>query len=171
MKSIRTILAALVASVLSIAAPAHAASFTDYLENKLADHLLHRYGSLIEELLALIGTDPSLARPLEHAPAYLRAEVAYACRSEGVLHLEDLMMRRTRLIYEVVDKGLPAVPEVAAIAAEHLGWDEARTTREVKAYTAHARAEIAAADNPDDSSAAAARDDDGDIAPVRAMGG
>jgi glycerol-3-phosphate dehydrogenase len=138
---------------------------------QLTDHLLHRYGSLIEELLGLIDEDPSLARPLEHAPAYLRAEIAYACRSEAVLHLEDLMMRRTRLIYEVIDKGLPAVPEIAAIAAEHLGWDEARTTREVDAYTAHARAEIAAADSPDDASAAAARLDHGDIAPVRAMGG
>src|SRR5699024_1619622 len=57
------------------------------------DHLLHRYGSLIEELLDLIAEDSSLAEPLAHAPAYLRAEVAYACISEGVLHLEDIMMR------------------------------------------------------------------------------
>src|SRR5690606_29325263 len=44
----------------------------------MVDHLLHRYGSLITDIVALCEADESLARPLEHASAYLRAEVAYA---------------------------------------------------------------------------------------------
>ncbi|WP_022925687.1 glycerol-3-phosphate dehydrogenase/oxidase [Serinicoccus marinus] len=137
---------------------------------QMTDHLLHRYGSLVEELLAMIEQDPSLAQTLEHSTAYLRAEVAHACRTEGVLHLEDLMMRRTRLIYEAPDKGLHTVPEIAAIAAAELGWDEARTQSEIEAYTARAEAEIAAAAEPDDQSAARVRGDLGEVAPLEAMG-
>lgn len=134
---------------------------------QMGDHLLHRYGSLIEELLELIDADPSLARPLEHATAYLRAEVAYACSHEGAIHLEDLMMRRTRLIYETTRKGLAAVPEIAALAAEWLGWDEARTESEVDNYRARAEAEEEAARQPDDESASAVRTTVPDIAPMR----
>ncbi|MDO5739330.1 MAG: glycerol-3-phosphate dehydrogenase/oxidase [Ornithinimicrobium sp.] len=130
------------------------------------DHLLHRYGSLVDELLDLISTDASLAEPLEQAPAYLRAEIAYACHSEGVLHLEDLMMRRTRLIYEAPNKGLAAVPEIAALAAQWLGWSSDRTSREIEGYTALAQAEIAAAAQPDDAAAAAVRNEAADIAPM-----
>ncbi|RIK14875.1 MAG: glycerol-3-phosphate dehydrogenase [Acidobacteria bacterium] len=122
------------------------------------DHLLHRYGSLVEQLVELIDEDASLARPLEHAPAYLRVEIAYACISEGVLHLEDVMMRRTRLYYEEPRKGLAAVPEIADIAVQWLGWDEQRETSEVAAYERRVLADEAAALEPDDESAVAARD-------------
>lgn len=137
---------------------------------QLTDHLLHRYGSLVEELLALIEQDPSLAKTLEHSTAYLRAEVAHACRTEGVLHLEDLMMRRTRLIYEAPEKGLATVPEIADIAAAELGWDEEKKQAEIEAYTARAEAEIAAAQEPDDQSAAGVRAHLGEVAPLQAMG-
>jgi glycerol-3-phosphate dehydrogenase len=125
---------------------------------QLTDHLLHRYGSLVEELLDLITEDGSLAHPLEHAPAYLRAEVAYACISEGVLHLEDIMMRRTRLYYEERRKGLAAVPEIAEIAVQWLGWGEDREAREIEEYERRVRADEAAALEPDDESAVRARD-------------
>lgn len=138
--------------------------------DQMTDHLLHRYGSLVEELLEMIAEDPSLADELEHSSAYLRAEIAYACRSEGVLHLEDIMMRRTRLIYEAPRKGLDTLPEIAAIAAAELGWDEAKTQAEVDAYTARAEAEIAAADEQDDESAARVRAHLGEVAPLQAMG-
>lgn len=133
---------------------------------QMTDHLLHRYGSLVEELVELIVEDSSLARPLEHAPAYLRAEIAYACISEGVLHLEDIMMRRTRLVYEAPRKGLDAVPEIAEIAEQWLGWGEDRLATEIARYTERAEAEIAAADEPDDDAAARVRAQAPDIVPM-----
>nr|WP_269813188.1 glycerol-3-phosphate dehydrogenase/oxidase [Ornithinimicrobium sediminis] len=136
----------------------------------MVDHLLHRYGSLMDELLDLIAEDESLATPLEHAHAYLRAEIAYACTSEGALHLEDIMCRRTRLVYEVLHQGLDAVPEIADIAADRLGWDEARKEKEVSAYRARAEAEEAAARQPDDASAAAERSKAEPITPLHPIG-
>src|SRR5690606_1892796 len=38
----------------------------------LLDHLLHRYGANLAEIVELCDADPSLAVPLENAPAYLR---------------------------------------------------------------------------------------------------
>lgn len=137
----------------------------------MVDHLLHRYGSMIDELVDLIDEDPSMAEPLAQAPAYLRAEIAYACSNEGVLHLEDLMCRRTRLVYEVERQGLAAVPEIADIAAARLGWDASRTDDETSAYESRVRAEEAAAATHDDKTAVAARREAIDIAPLRKVGG
>ena len=76
-------------------------------------HLLDRYGSEIHTLMALCREQADLAEPLQHAPDYLRAEIAYGCTHEGALHLEDLLTHRTRLTYEIADSGLAALPEIA----------------------------------------------------------
>jgi glycerol-3-phosphate dehydrogenase len=104
------------------------------------DHLLHRYGSLLGELLELVDADEALGRPLEHAPAYIGAEVVYAVTHEGALHLDDVLMHRTRLNYEQADKGVGALDEIADLIAPRLGWDAATRTREIEAYRARAAA-------------------------------
>ncbi|WP_153394804.1 glycerol-3-phosphate dehydrogenase/oxidase [Ornithinicoccus halotolerans] len=133
---------------------------------QMVDHLLHRYGSLLTELVEMMEEDPSLARPLEHAPAYLRAEIAYACSHEGVVHLEDILYHRTRLNYEVPDRGVHALPEIAEIAAARLRWDQERTERELASYRAQAAAEEEAARQPDDPSAERVRQAVPDLAPM-----
>ena len=120
-------------------------------------HLLDRYGSEINTLIAQCREQADLAEPVEHAPDYLRAEFAYGCTHEGALHLEDLLVNRTRLTYEIADSGLAALPEIAEIAAEKLGWDDAHRAAEIAAYTERVEAERAAATQPDDASAAEAR--------------
>jgi glycerol-3-phosphate dehydrogenase len=123
----------------------------------MVDHLLHRYGSDIRDIAEICDRDESMSRPLEHAPAYLRAEIAYAVSHEGALHLEDVMHRRTRMVYEYADEAVAALPEVARIVAGELGWSDARRDEEVSAYTAVADAVAAAARASDDAAAARAR--------------
>ncbi len=130
------------------------------------DHLLHRYGSLVHELLDLIEAEPALAEPLEHAPAYIGAEIVYAVTHEGALHLDDVLMHRTRLNYEQADKGVGALDEIADLVAPRLGWDDATRAREIGAYRARAEAEQAAAQEPDDETAQAARARAEDLAPL-----
>ena len=120
-------------------------------------HLLHRYGSEIADLLALIDEDPALGRPLQAAPQFLRAEVHRACTTEGAMHLEDILIARVRLNSEARDRGKAAVDEVAEIAAKALGWDEARTQREKDNYLARIAAELAAEEQSTDAAASAAR--------------
>ncbi|MFC7879946.1 glycerol-3-phosphate dehydrogenase/oxidase [Isoptericola sp. NPDC057391] len=137
----------------------------------MVDHLLHRYGSQLRHLVELCEQDPSLARPLEHAPAYLRAEIHFGVSHEGALHLEDLLLHRTRLVYEVADRGLAALPEIADVAAPLLGWDDATKQAEIDAYTARAQAEDAAENEPDDASAEAARLRATDVAAMQPLRG
>lgn len=130
------------------------------------DHLLHRYGSQIQELLAAIDADPSLARPLAHAEAYLRAEIHFAATNEQVLHLEDVMLHRTRLVYEAKDSGRAAVEEILEIISPVLGWDAERQRAEKDAYLARCEAHDAAAQASDDAEAERVRARAGEIAPM-----
>ncbi len=134
--------------------------------DQMVDHLLHRYGSLLGDLVDAIAARPDLARPLEHAPAYLRAEIAYAATHEGVVHLEDVLLHRTRLNYEMRDRGLAALDEIATLTGELLGWDEERLAAEIASYIGRARAEAAAEAEPDDAAAESVRLRTPDIAPL-----
>ncbi len=135
----------------------------------MVDHLLHRYGSLLNELVDMCEEQPDLAQPLAEMPAYLRVEVAYAASHEGVLHLEDIMLHRTRINYEVVDRGLAAAEEISHLAADILGWDDATRQREMQSYADRANAEAAAERESDDVAAETARLNAQDIAPTIAL--
>ena len=135
------------------------------------DHLLHRYGALLTEVLESIDADPSLGRPIDGADAYLRAEVAYAATHEGVLHLEDVMVHRTRLGYEQRDRGLAAVQEIADLVGERLGWEADRRGAEIESYRARCEAEESASFEHDDAEAEAVRRSAAEIAPMVRLGG
>jgi len=120
-------------------------------------HLLHRYGALVDELLALVDADPSLGEPLEGAPDYLRAEVVYAATHEGALHLEDVLTRRTRLSYEQADRGTSSARAAADLLAGPLGWSDEQVEEEVSTYLERVAAERAAEVEPDDAAAQRAR--------------
>ena len=105
------------------------------------DHLLERYGSLVDELLALIGRRPELGQPLEGADDYLAAEVVYAVTHEGARHLDDVLTRRTRISVELFDRGVASAAPAAALMAAELGWDDARTADEVDHYLRRVEAE------------------------------
>src|SRR5215217_3799554 len=104
------------------------------------EHLLRRYGTLTEELLALVADDPALARPLPGADDYLAVEVRYAATHEGALHLDDALTRRTRISIETFDRGLAAAEPAARLMAGPLGWDETTIAREVELYRARVAA-------------------------------
>src|SRR5208283_1156576 len=98
------------------------------------EHLLGRYGTLAEEVLKMIGADTGLARPLAEGHPYLRAEVAYAVTHEDALHVEDVLMRRTRLFIESADAGAAAAAEVSTIMGRLLGWSRRRRAAETRRY-------------------------------------
>ncbi len=120
-------------------------------------HLLDRYGSEIDQVLALAADDPSLLRPLAKAPDYLRVEVVYGAAAEGALHLEDVLARRTRISIEYDHRGVDCAREVAELLAPALGWDEATTTREVETYTSRVHAEVESQTELTDAAADALR--------------
>ncbi|MFF1572770.1 glycerol-3-phosphate dehydrogenase/oxidase [Leifsonia sp. NPDC058292] len=132
------------------------------------EHFLNRYGTLAADVLDLIREDPSLAEPLPGADDYVGAEVVYAAANEGALHLEDVLARRTRISIEAWDRGVSAAPVAARLMAGVLGWDKARTEREVQTYLKRVAAERASQLQPDDESADRIRLEAPDIVDVDA---
>lgn len=120
------------------------------------DRLLSRYGSLLGELLDLVDERPDLAQEVAGGAGYLRAEFVYAARFEAVVHLEDLIERRTRLFHEIADRGMGAAAEVAALVADELGWDAERLDYEQRAYASYVAAHLDAERSATDAQAAAA---------------
>jgi glycerol-3-phosphate dehydrogenase len=121
------------------------------------EHLLRRYGCLVDDLLELCKGDPELARPLPGADDYLAAEVVYAASHEGARHLDDVLARRTRISIEAWDRGVGDARLVAGLMARVLGWSQAQRDREVEHYLARVRAERASQDQPNDETADAVR--------------
>ena len=105
------------------------------------DHLLGRYGGLVDEVLALVEARPGLAEPLEGAEDFVAAEVVYAVTHEGARHLDDVLTRRTRISIETFDRGVHAAGPAAALMAGELDWSEARTAEEVDHYLRRVEAE------------------------------
>jgi glycerol-3-phosphate dehydrogenase len=111
------------------------------LEVGRIDHLLGRYGGLIDDVLALIAGRPELGSPLPGAEDYLAAEIVYAVTHEGARHLDDVLARRTRISIETFDRGTVAVTAAADLMATELGWDDARRDDEVDHYLRRVEAE------------------------------
>ncbi|MDT0202036.1 glycerol-3-phosphate dehydrogenase [Nocardioides sp. AE5] len=105
------------------------------------DHLLGRYGGLVDEVLALVADRPALAEPIAGAEDHLAAEVVYAVTHEGAHHLDDVLTRRTRISIETFDRGAAAAPVVADLMAAELGWDDERRHEEVDHYLRRVEAE------------------------------
>jgi glycerol-3-phosphate dehydrogenase len=127
------------------------------LDGAQVEHLLHRYGAALDEVLTLVAERPELAEPLPGAEEYLAAETVYAASSEGALHLDDVLVRRTRIAMEAADRGLAAADPVSRHLAAVLGWTEDQRLAEVEVYRSRVQAERAAETQPDDQSAAQTR--------------
>ena len=117
------------------------------------EHLLNRYGALIDEVLELVEKDPTLGEQLPGTQDYLKAEIVYGAASEGARHLDDVLARRTRISIEAWDRGVEAADAAARLMAPILGWDEATIEREVSFYQRRVQSERDSQDQPDDESA------------------
>ena len=63
-------------------------------------------------------------------------ELAVAARYEAVHHLDDLLLRRTRLGLLLPRGGLDHLPRIQALCAPHLAWEAARWADEAERYRA-----------------------------------
>jgi glycerol-3-phosphate dehydrogenase len=123
----------------------------------VVEHLLERHGALTPRVLQLVDADPALGHPVVGAPEYLAAEIVYAARAEGALHLDDTLTRRTRISFETVHRGVESAPDTARLMGDVLGWDDATRRREIEHYLARVEAERQSQKMPDDETADAAR--------------
>jgi glycerol-3-phosphate dehydrogenase len=93
--------------------------------------LLGRYGTEAPEVLASM--NGLGAEKISDVPP-LWCELRWAARSEGVVHLDDLLLRRVRLGLLLDDGGMPLMPQIRSIVQPELGWDDATWTTEEARY-------------------------------------
>ena len=93
--------------------------------------LIGRYG---QDAAALMGA----AQPGELVTIpnsnVLWAELRWAARSEGVVHLDDLLLRRVRLGLLLPQGGAQFEERIRSICQAELGWDNGRWAEEWSAY-------------------------------------
>jgi glycerol-3-phosphate dehydrogenase len=102
-----------------------------FLDDNVKRRLVGRYGADAPKLVAA-------ANKIEFTPVkgtqVLWAELSWAARSEGVVHLDDLLLRRVRLGLLLPEGGKAEMAAIRSICQEELGWDNIRWQAEEEAY-------------------------------------
>ncbi len=93
-----------------------------------ATELLSRYGTRAAHFISTIATEPD--RPLKHCASYSERELAHIIATEHVVHLDDIVLRRTSIAF-TGETTPETLAEVATIAAPILGWSTNQSTDEV----------------------------------------
>jgi glycerol-3-phosphate dehydrogenase len=93
--------------------------------------LLTRYGTRATQLLAELAAGGA-ELPLSGAPRYSVAEIEFLVRNELVVHLSDLVLRRTSLAF-TGSLSPELLEQLADIAAAALGWDADERQAEIDA--------------------------------------
>ncbi len=91
---------------------------------RLRGHYGNRVGEVIES---------GPLAPIGHTDT-LMAELAWSCRHEQVRHLDDLLLRRTRLGLLLPEGGAPWLDAIRKHCQPVLGWDDDRWQRECSRY-------------------------------------
>lgn len=94
--------------------------------------LAGRYGLGAPEVVATANRG-ELARIRPGQPA-LWAELRWAARAEGVVHLDDLLLRRVRLGLTCPHGALGLLGDIRPIVQPELGWTDARWQQEASTY-------------------------------------
>jgi glycerol-3-phosphate dehydrogenase len=95
-----------------------------------ADELLARYGTTAAALLSSPSGYTDEQR-LAGAPRYSLREIDWIARNEIVVHLSDIVMRRTTLAIEG-RLTLEGLREIAGVAGAALDWNAERTASEIQ---------------------------------------
>lgn len=101
------------------------------LELSTLAYLSGRYGAETAGLLDCAAPDET--RFIDPLPN-LWAEIRWAARAGGVVHLDDLLLRRVRLGLLLPEGGLDEEETIRRIIQPELGWDDARWKNELMRY-------------------------------------
>ena len=100
-------------------------------DQEILTRLQGRYGNGAHELIAVAQPGELERIPGTHT---LWAELRWAVKNEAVVHLEDLMLRRTRIGLLLEQGGKAYLPRIRKICQPILDWDEAKWLQEEEQY-------------------------------------
>jgi glycerol-3-phosphate dehydrogenase len=111
--------------------PAVGASQIDVADKPWLLRMIGRYG---DNAKVLLEEASDAERQLIADTQFCLAECRFAARHEAVVHLDDLLLRRTRL-GSLLERGGEAIfPALESICREELNWDTTRWQAEVTRY-------------------------------------
>jgi glycerol-3-phosphate dehydrogenase len=93
--------------------------------------LAGRHGRELPDLLALLD---EVGSERVAGSDTLWVELAWAAQNELVLHLDDLLLRRTRLGLLLTEGAKAELPRIRALCQARLGWDDTRWGSEERDY-------------------------------------
>jgi glycerol-3-phosphate dehydrogenase len=93
--------------------------------------LLGRFAGEVETMAA--AAQPGELEPIPGQVACW-AELRWAARCEGVVHLDDLLLRRVRIGMTSPGGALADIEKIRTVVQPELGWDDQRWAAEVEAY-------------------------------------
>jgi glycerol-3-phosphate dehydrogenase len=117
------------AAMFTKATPSHASfvKLPSYLQKRLKGH----YGMDGDALLAQAKENDLDVIPGAKA---MWAELRWSAKNEAIVHLDDLLLRRTRIGLLVKDGGLIYAETIKAICSDTLGWSDEKWNQEVTRY-------------------------------------
>jgi glycerol-3-phosphate dehydrogenase len=98
--------------------------------------LLGRYGMHAHDVVAEGAAACGVLGARIPGTETLWAELVWAARAEAVVHLEDLLLRRTRLGLLLKGGGVEHMERIRALCQRELGWSDERWAVEESAYLA-----------------------------------
>jgi len=101
------------------------------LDQEMQRRIIGRYGAAAAALIDGAQPEELAAIP---GTSTLWAELRWACRSEMMVRLDDLLLRRVRIGLLLPYGGVEFLERILGICREELGWDDARCRDEERAY-------------------------------------
>jgi glycerol-3-phosphate dehydrogenase len=93
--------------------------------------LLGRYGCEINDMITSAREDEW--QPIEGSSAYW-AELRWSAQNEGIVHLDDLLLRRVRVGLQLPQGGISILDRLRPIVQTELGWVDERWVQESQRY-------------------------------------
>lgn len=104
------------------------------LDRVVSDHLVEDYGFNAQEILSIVAENKKLSARLTPKLPFIGAEVIYSVRAEQATHIDDFLVRRTRIAFLSQDQGTSVAPNVASLMKEELNWSQSQMETELHRY-------------------------------------
>lgn len=92
------------------------------------------YGTDASKIQSLAKEKPEYQEKIHPKFTHIMAEVIWACRNEMARKVEDILSRRTRLLFLDADAAKEAAPKVAIAMAQELNRDDVWVKNEIKEF-------------------------------------
>jgi glycerol-3-phosphate dehydrogenase len=112
----------------------HSLHIHGYLKDVHHSEPLSVYGGDATLVRHIAANDPSLGERLHSALPNIGAEVIWAARHEMARSAEDILARRTRMLFLDASAAMEAAPLVARLLAKELGRDDAWQAQQLNGF-------------------------------------